>query len=148
MVPRVYHHSCDYYRYADCSSGQGVDAPEKKQKYNMIEYLKWSALALLLTIVVEGIVAWLFGLRSRRELLTITLINVITNPLLNYLITVNSSLRLISQTNILIWCLEVIIVFAEWRPLVWVLKQNSQKMLLLSFVMNACSYGAGLLIFR
>ena len=114
----------------------------------MIDYLKFSALALVLTIIIESAVAWLFGLRSRRELLTIVLINVITNPLLNYLIAVNNSFSLISQTNILIWCLEVIVVFTEWRLLVWVLRQNSKKMLLLSFVMNACSYGAGLLIFR
>ena len=114
----------------------------------MIEYLKWSALALLLTIVVEGIVAWLFGLRTKRELLTIALINVITNPLLNYLIAVNSYFHLILQTTILILCLEVAIVLVEWRLLVWVLRQSTQKMLLLSFVMNACSYLAGLLIFR
>jgi hypothetical protein len=114
----------------------------------MIEYLKFGAEALLLTIVIEGIIAWLFGLRSKRELLTVLLINVITNPLLNYLITVNGYFHLISQTTVLVLCLEVVVVFAEWRLLVWVLAQSSRKMLLLSFVMNACSYLAGLLIFR
>jgi hypothetical protein len=87
-------------------------------------------------------------LRSKRELWTVVLINVITNPLLNYLIAVNGYFHLISQTTILILCLEVAVVLVEWRLLVWVLGQNSRKMLLLSFVMNACSYLAGLLIFR
>ena len=114
----------------------------------MIDYLKFSLEALLLTIVIEVVVAWLFGLRSKRELWTVVLINVITNPLLNYLIAVNGYFHLISQTTILILCLEVAVVLVEWRLLVWVLGQNSRKMLLLSFVMNACSYLAGLLIFR
>jgi hypothetical protein len=114
----------------------------------MIDYLKFSLEALLLTIAIEVIVALLFGLRSKQELWTVVLINVITNPLLNYLITVNGYFHLISQTTILILCLEVAVVLVEWRLLVWVLRQSTKKMLLLSFVMNTCSYLAGLLIFR
>jgi hypothetical protein len=114
----------------------------------MIDYLKFSLEALLLTIAIEVIVALLFGLRSKQELWTVVLINVITNPLLNYLITVNGYFHLIPQTTILILCLEVAVVLVEWRLLVWVLRQSTKKMLLLSFVMNTCSYLAGLLIFR
>jgi len=114
----------------------------------MIDYLKFSLEALLLTIAIEVIVALLFGLRSKQELWTVVLINVITNPLLNYLITVNGYFHLISQTTILILCLEVAVVLVEWRLLVWVLRQSTKKTLLLSFVMNTCSYLAGLLIFR
>jgi hypothetical protein len=114
----------------------------------MIDYLKFSLEALLLTIAIEVIVALLFVLRSKQELWTVVLINVITNPLLNYLITVNGYFHLISQTTILILCLEVAVVLVEWRLLVWVLRQSTKKMLLLSFVMNTCSYLAGLLIFR
>jgi hypothetical protein len=47
----------------------------------MIDYLRLSAEALILTVVIEVGIAWLFGLRSKRELLTVLLINVITNPL-------------------------------------------------------------------
>ena len=114
----------------------------------MIDYLKFSLEALLLTIAIEVIVALLFVLRSKQELWTVVLINVITNPLLNYLITVNGYFHLIPQTTILILCLEVAVVLVEWRLLVWVLRQSTKKMLLLSFVMNTCSYLAGLLIFR
>ena len=114
----------------------------------MIDYLRWSAEALILTIVIEVIIAWLFGLRSKRELLTVLLINVITNPLLNYLITVNGYFHLVSRTNLLILCLEVVVVLVEWRLLVWVLRQKVKKMLVLSVAMNAASYLAGLLIFR
>ena len=114
----------------------------------MTDYLKFSAEALILTIVIEVSVAWLFGLRSKTELWTVILINVITNPLLNYLIMVNGYFHLISQVNVLILCLEAVIVLVEWRLLVWVLRQGTKKMLVLSVVMNAASYLAGLLIFR
>jgi hypothetical protein len=114
----------------------------------MIDYLRLSAEALILTVVIEVGIAWLFGLRSKRELLTVLLINVITNPLLNYLITVNAYFHLVSQTNAFILCFEVVIVLVEWRLLVWVLQQGIKKMLVLSIVMNAASYLAGLLIFR
>jgi len=114
----------------------------------MIDYLRWSGEALILTLVIEVSVAWLFGLRTKKEFWTVILINVITNPLLNYLITVNGYFHLVSQTNAFILCLEVVIVLVEWRLLVWVLRQSVKKMLVLSVVMNAASYLAGLLIFR
>ena len=114
----------------------------------MIEFLTSSAEALILTIAVELTVAWLFGLRSKKELLTIVLVNVITNPLLNYLLMVNSHFRLISQTKVLMLFLEAGIVIVEWRLLVWALAQKANKMLALSAVMNASSFIAGLLLFR
>ena len=114
----------------------------------MIDYLRLSAEALILTIAIEVSIAWLFGLRSKTELWAVVLINVITNPLLNYFIMVNGNFHLISQTNALVLCLEAVIVLVEWRLLVWVLRQGVKKMLLLSFVMNTCSYLVGLLIFR
>jgi hypothetical protein len=114
----------------------------------MIEFLKSSAEALVLTIAVELIVARVFGLRSKKELLTIVLVNVITNPLLNYLLMVNGHFRLISQTKVLMLFLEAGIVIVEWRLLVWALEQKANKMLALSAVMNASSFIAGLLLFR
>ena len=82
------------------------------------------------------------------ELGTVMLINVITNPLLNYIIMVNGYFHLVSQTNAMMLCLEVGIVFVEWRLLVWVLRRGAIKMLVLSVVMNASSFLAGLLLFR
>jgi hypothetical protein len=114
----------------------------------MINYFRLSGEALILTIVIEIIIAWLFMLRSKTELWALILINVITNPLLNYLMAVNGYFHLISQTTALILFLEAVVVLVEWRLLVWVLRQEKKKMLVLSFVMNAASYLAGLLIFR
>lgn len=114
----------------------------------MIDYLRSSAEALILTIAIEVSLAWLFRLRGKVELGTVILINVITNPLLNYIIMVNGYFHLVSQTNALILCLEAGIVFVEWRLLVYVIRKGVIKMLVLSVVMNASSFLAGLLLFR
>jgi hypothetical protein len=114
----------------------------------MVDYLKFSAEALFLTIAIEFGVAWIFRLRSKTELLTIAFINLITNPLLNYLILVNGYFQLISQNIILVLILEVGVVLVEWRLLLYVLRQDVRKMFILSVVMNGLSYIAGLLIFR
>lgn len=42
--------------------------------------LKMFGISLLLTIVIEGIAAVCWGLRSRKELKLVLLINVLTNP--------------------------------------------------------------------
>ena len=112
----------------------------------MIEFLKLSAEALVLTIAIEVSLAWLIGLRSKTELLTVVLINVVTNPLLNYLNVVNDHFHLVSQAVVLMLCLEVVVVLAEWKLLVYVLRQSARKMFVLSVMMNAASCLAGLLI--
>lgn len=73
----------------------------------MIEYIFLLLLALLSTVIIETAVAWLFKLRSKREIRTVILINIITNPLLNYLILVNAYFQLIAHTFGLVLVLEV-----------------------------------------
>jgi hypothetical protein len=114
----------------------------------MIEYLTLSAEALVITIAVETLIAWLWGLRRKAELLALALINVITNPALNFLITLNDSYGLKNQTTLLTVCLEVLVVSIEWRLLVYALRLNNKKALVLSLAMNVASYLAGVLIFR
>jgi hypothetical protein len=113
----------------------------------LIEYLKLIAEALLLTAAIEIVIAWLFGLRSKTDLLTILVINILTNPLLNYLILVNRYFDLIQLTQVLVWVLEVCVVLVEWRLLVYTFRLGTRKMLILSLVMNGFSYLAGLFLF-
>jgi hypothetical protein len=114
----------------------------------MIDFLRLSAAALVITVLMELGVALLFGLRCKTELWGIVLINVVTNPLLNYFLAVNGYLHLFSHQGVLVLCLEVAVVLAEWRLLLWVLRQGATKMLALAVSMNACSYLAGLLLLR
>jgi uncharacterized protein YjeT (DUF2065 family) len=103
-------------------------------------------LALSITLVVEGLTAWLLGYRQRRELLATVYINLMTNLPLNYLLWLcyYSGVR-VSLSGILL--LESLVVLSEWWLLVFALQEDSRKMLRLSFLMNLCSYGAGVLIF-
>ncbi len=113
----------------------------------MIEYLKLSAEALLLTIAIEVATVWLLGLRSKPQLLTVVLINVITNPALNFIVLLNSFLGWIDQNTVLIIFLEVAVVVIEWKLLVYALRLKSGTMFLLSLVINTASSLAGLFIF-
>jgi hypothetical protein len=101
-----------------------------------------------LTELIELGIAVSFGLRHTLELAAIALVNVITNPLMNYLLSINFYFDIISQRVALLIALEIIVVFSEWRLLVWILNLNSKKMFILSSVMNICSCLAGLFVFR
>jgi len=102
----------------------------------MLDYLRLNAEALILTVAIEAGVAWLFGFRKKREQIVVALINVVTNPLLFYLVAVNNYVHLVTPSTILILCLEIGLVFVEWGLLVWILRTGMRKMLVLSLVMN------------
>jgi hypothetical protein len=112
------------------------------------DYLRIFILPLALTIVVEVGVALFFGLRHKLEIAAICLINVTTNPLMNFLLLLNYYFNYIFQPTVLLLVLEVIVVLVEWRLLTGVLMRNSKIMLALSISMNTCSCLAGLLILR
>ncbi len=104
--------------------------------------------ALVLTILIELVVAYFLGYRTKLEIIAIVCINSITNPVLNYLLLLNHHFSIIKAEELLVLFLELAVVLVEWRLLVYALQQKSWKMFLLSMVMNSCSYLMGVLIFR
>lgn len=99
--------------------------------------------SLLVTIIIELIVARLFGFRKKHELLVVVLINLITNPVLNYLILLKNYTATNYQTEALspfVVVLEIIIVIIEWLLLRFALNNKSTKLFLFSLVANACSF--------
>jgi hypothetical protein len=102
--------------------------------------------SLLLTIVIEGAVAYLLGFRKRQLFLALTLINAITNPILNCLLLVLGLLG-IPVTLIRVLLLEIVVVIAEWRLLVYAFGDPSRRFLVLSILANAASFLTGVLIF-
>lgn len=103
--------------------------------------------ALMITLLVESLMARLAGLRQRREALAIISINVITNPALNYFLWLNAYFHLVDMNLGLIYLLEAAVVLIEWRLLVFALGGDSKRMFALSLLMNFCSYAFGLLLF-
>jgi hypothetical protein len=105
-------------------------------------------IALLITIAVEAVVAVFFGFRRKFEIAAIIFINLITNPLLNYLLFINGYFNITTIKTEGIIYLEVIVVLVEWLLLSFTLQQNRKKLFALSLVMNFCSYITGFLIFK
>jgi hypothetical protein len=103
-------------------------------------------LTLLLTLIVEGGVAYLVGLRKRRQLLAVVTINVITHVILNYLILVLSYLGL-NVPFMLVIFLETLVVVVEWRLLVYVFHSPSRRLFVTSLLSNTASFLTGLLLF-
>ncbi len=104
--------------------------------------------ALFLTIAIELVVAFLLDFKKKLEIVTIVFINSLTNPTLNYLLLVNDYFSFFDTNLLIILLLELMVVLIEWRLLFWVLREKTKKLLLLSLVMNFCSYIVGVIMFR
>jgi hypothetical protein len=104
-------------------------------------------LALLLTEIVEIAVALFLGYRRPREIIAVFLVNLVTNPSLNYLLFLNDYFGIVRHRFPLILLLEAGVVLVEWALLVFALRGNKLSLFVLSFAMNTSSYLTGLLIF-
>ena len=104
--------------------------------------------ALFLTLLIEIFIAFILGYKDKTSIAIIALINIITNPLLNYLIIINNQLNLIKYNLIFLLVLEISIIFIEWGILVYSIKsKNSKQLFVLSLIMNFTSFIIGLLLF-
>ena len=102
--------------------------------------------SLILTLVTEIIVAIIFGFRTKLFIAVIVLINLITHPLLNFIIQFLHTL----QINVDIYHiipLEVAVIIAEWLLLLYVFGEPRKKLFLLSVTMNTVSFLAGIIVF-
>lgn len=123
--------------------------------YAALAGLLW-LLPLAMTLVCELPVAALFGV-GRRGLAAVALINVVTNPALNLLLLGMYAVvpfALVAEdasgmsysvpwwTYVTVLLLEIVVVWVEWRMLVWALHETvggSRKLLVLAVSMNAVS---------
>ncbi|MBN2005109.1 MAG: hypothetical protein JXA21_17250 [Anaerolineae bacterium] len=103
-------------------------------------------LALVLTVVIEGSIAYLLGLREKQAMLAFALINVITNVTLNYLLLVLGYLG-IATSLLLVIALEIVVVIVEWRLLIYALREPKRRFLTLAILGNTASFLAGVLLF-
>jgi len=99
--------------------------------------------ALLLTLIVESLVAFLFGYRNRRDISCVILVSLVTNPILNFIFLSNNYFAFLTVNSWTIFAMESMVVLSEWLMLSYVLRDKPKKLLLLSITMNACSYLAG-----
>lgn len=112
--------------------------------------LKRFLVPLLLTIGIElGVlksIQQIFKKYNKPYLwLSLIAINIITNPASNFISSIINPGREIFLIEI---GLEILIIFAEAGILFYMYKKEFNKFLILSSIINICSYGIGLLIFR
>lgn len=92
-------------------------------------------IALLLTLVIEGLLAAPFGWKFVG---LVSLANIITNPALNGIIWHYQ----ITETATILW-LEAAVVLIEWGIFSVFIRKNYGKLLLFAFVANLVSYLSG-----
>ena len=92
---------------------------------------------LLLTIIIELVVGFILGVRNKKDIINIILVNVITNPIV-VITPIIVYLRFGSKLEIItLIILEVLTVLIE--GLIY-------KKTLISLILNACSYFIGEII--
>lgn len=100
---------------------------------------------LLSTIIIELLLALILGVRDKKDILNIILVNTMTNPLLVSLITYITYNRIFNRT-VSIVIMEILVVIIEGFTYKKILKFKKINPYVLSLILNASSYFIGELI--
>lgn len=103
-------------------------------------------ISLMITIVLELLGSLIVGVRNKKDLLNIILVNILTNPLLNSIVLFVNVLYGIFYRNIVLYILEILVVIVEGVIYKKYLSFKKINPFLLSLILNITSYGLGLLI--
>ena len=102
------------------------------------------AISLALTLVLEEAFALVWGLRRRRELGTVALVNLLTNPPVVFLH--HTAVGLLGWNAAVVTAvLETAAVLVEWRYY-RLCSQQLRRPFLFALLANALSYGTGCVI--
>lgn len=101
---------------------------------------------LVLTIIIELVVVFLLGFRDKPLLVGVVIVNIITNPTLNYIVLHTREAALMFGLSYILF-LEGIVVIAEFLMLRAAFKNTKIPFFKLSLVMNATSFLIGVLLF-
>lgn len=100
---------------------------------------------LLLTIIIEVVIALILGVRDKKDLLNIVLVNILTNPLVVVIpIYFNYEYGLLGR-NISLFILEILAFAIEGLIYIKVLNYKRINGLLLSLILNLASYFSGVI---
>lgn len=106
--------------------------------------LKILALSLFLTLVLEGLFAFCWGLRRRRELTVVALVNILTNPPVVLLYHTFVSLfgwSAVAVTAVL-ECTALLVEWLCYRSC----SEDLKRPFVFALLANAFSYGVGCII--
>ena len=98
---------------------------------------------LLLTILIEGIIALIIGIRDKKDLLNVALVNILTNPIVvSVPIFVMVFIR-VSYRYYTLYILEILAFITEGFVYSKVLKYKKINPYLVSLILNLGSYLIG-----
>lgn len=99
--------------------------------------------ALILTIIIELSVIYLLGFREKLLFYSLIIINILTNPLLNFIVNrLNETYIDFNFLHIIL--LEILVVIIEWLLLKLVIKSKQLPLFKISFIINSTSFLIGL----
>lgn len=99
--------------------------------------------ALILTIIIELSIIYLLGFREKLLFYSLIIINILTNPLLNFIVNrLNETYIDFNFLHIIL--LEILVVIIEWLLLKLVIKSKQLPLFKISFIINATSFLIGL----
>ena len=102
--------------------------------------------SLILTVIIEVLVALIIGIRGKKDILNVILVNLITNPIVNVtIITINIYVGLLAR-NITLYILEILVLLIEALIYRKVLNYKKINWFLVSLILNLSSFGIGELI--
>jgi len=102
-------------------------------------------LPLAATILIEGSAAYAIGFRERQFVLVMILVNLITNPFMNFIVVLLAYLQMSSYLYWIILPLELVLIPVEYSLLSYAIPQRKKELLRLSAVMNLTSFAVGLI---
>ena len=101
---------------------------------------------LLITIIVELIVAIIIGIRDKKDMINIILVNIVTNPLVTSMPVYFEIQYGINARGIVLVILEVLALFFEGIIYFRYFQYRKINGFLVSFILNIASFSAGELI--
>jgi hypothetical protein len=104
-------------------------------------------LPLVLTIFIEGTAAFLLGYRDKQTLQMVTVVNLITNPFMNFISVLLAYFGIGRFFYWFILPLELLLIPVEWLILSYAMPKKKKELLKLSAAMNIISFTIGLLLF-
>ena len=106
------------------------------------------SVSLLLTIVIEVIVSYALGIRTKKDIMIIAIVNICTNPVLVYITdcVLLFSNGKIEVYNITVVIMEIIVIIIEYLLYKKYLSHKGKSPFIISLVNNMISCGIGIIL--
>ena len=102
--------------------------------------------SLLFTVIIETVIGIIIGIRNKKDILNVVLVNIITNPFVTIIpITLNLYVSVYARRISLI-ILEILVLITEALIYKKVLNYKKINWFIVSLILNVSSFGIGELI--